>query len=389
MQLSTRPPIYTLPSYSLTGDLLSFLRCGLQYRYTNVGGLPASRPVQMWFGQFIHGVLEEAYRQYGASTALGLPAAPPWDAARIDDIRQRVKTRLRAQGLFAWDEELERLGDRRAEIAVNELGPELFPLIHEAEVRVTGARMLPKGRISERYQFRHADRYEMAGVIDVITHVQLHDPSLGRNRLVESILRMLPSAPPPAFEVIIDYKGMRRPPILSDRSQALSLWSVYDWQVQTYAHLRGAQEESLPVVAGVIIFLNELLPTKTDLKLLQKEIRKGCTDVIPEPDSEVAQLLVHWRDREDPPNLPLEFRLQRAIRVVPITAVSITHSLEQFDDVVARIEVCRGKELVHGGIIDAWEKNSSDGATCAACDARTFCPSYRKERAPRVPGVRR
>jgi hypothetical protein len=64
MRLSKRPPVYSLPSYSLTGDLLGFLRCGLQYRYTKIGKLPATRPLQAWFGSFIHGVLEEAYRHW-------------------------------------------------------------------------------------------------------------------------------------------------------------------------------------------------------------------------------------------------------------------------------------------------------------------------------------
>src|SRR5215217_4173919 len=114
MKLSKRPAVYSLPSYSLTGDLLGFLRCGLQYRYTRIGGLPSTRPVQLWFGQFIHGVLEEAYRRFNESRRAGVPDPPPWPEDRIDEIRRVVKDRLRSQGLVPWDETVERLGDGRA-----------------------------------------------------------------------------------------------------------------------------------------------------------------------------------------------------------------------------------------------------------------------------------
>ena len=94
MELQVRPKSYTLPSYSLTGDIISFVRCGLQYRYKRIGRLPPSKPVQLWFGQFIHGVLEEAYREYSTALAAGNDELPPWNQERIDNIISEIKRRL-------------------------------------------------------------------------------------------------------------------------------------------------------------------------------------------------------------------------------------------------------------------------------------------------------
>jgi hypothetical protein len=392
MPLSIRPQVYSLPSYSLTGDLLGYLRCGLQYRYTRIGKLPPSRPVQQWFGEFLHGVLEESYRRYRDSVVNGRPSLPPWTIVELDDIRRLIKARLGAKGLYAWTPTLERLGDDRAHAAVQELGPHLFPLIHLAEVRLTGARLLPP--IANHLRFRVADRYEMVGVVDVVTHLQLGNAQFASNPIVKAINTALGASLPSVFEVIIDYKGMRRPPV-PKAGAANSVWTQYDWQLQTYGKLRQTQPGSLSVVAGVLLYLNELFPTRTDLELLQDEIANGVTDVPPQPGSPDAAAIAGWkRSSKVLPNLSFGYRLARALRIVPINSQSVLAAVQAFDGVVHDIETCRGKEFHGLPVLQAWTRNSADEQNCIVCDSRTYCPDYQakyaakhNEQHPKLPGV--
>jgi len=382
MPLSVRPPVHNLPSYSLTSDLLGFLRCGLQYRYSRLGNLPSSHPVQLWFGQFIHAVLEESYRQVKE----GKKTIPPWSQPEIDDILERIDRRLAARNIRCWNQESSNLGRARATAAVNELGPLLFPLINQAEVRVRGARLLPK-KVRSLIS-RDIERYEMLGVIDVVTEIELFkNPKLKGNRLLELVVEALPEAPPSEFEVIVDYKGMKRPDL---DAKGTDFKEIYEWQVHTYAHLRGLLTTK-PVIAGVLVYLNELVPTKTDFFNLRRACKARDPEMLlPPKGSADEDVLLTWKaaTKEDqPPLLSFDFRLQRAIRVVPITPASIKEALDNFDETVGRIEVCMADEAKTGKVISSWEKNSSHDPTCEACDSKTYCPDYGGLNCPRVPGV--
>ena len=70
----------------------------------------------------------------------------------------------------------------------------------------------------------------------------------------------------------------------------------------------------------------------------------------------------------------LPFRLARAIRVIPVNALSQTAAATQFDNVVSDIEQCVVDEAVAGTIMRHW-RPCGDAETCAACDFRHFCPS--------------
>ncbi len=163
MLLRTRPLPFEVPSYSLTGDVLSYQRCGLQYRYYNGSALPPSRPVQMWVGEFTHGVFEESYRYWKEkSPSFPFPSNPtprprpanppvrvPYDIGEFGD---RVEARLAASGTNSRSRVIRELAYDRMEAALNLLGPLLFPLITAAEQRINGTRDMPELPQEGRYR---------------------------------------------------------------------------------------------------------------------------------------------------------------------------------------------------------------------------------------------
>lgn len=376
MPLERKREPQIIPIYSLTGDLLSFLRCGLQYRYHNGSELPPSRPVQLWFGEFIHGVMEAAYRLWSSSSpppvfpwpsnpTTYFGTSPPGRAVHdIGTIGEIVEETLRSQGKTSRSRDVRASAYERAEAAVNELGPHLFPLVASAEERVIGTRDVPSSGTRAAANLR-ANRYELHGIIDVLTDVQLNNVSTGnviRDAIVDACSQL-----PPHFEVVVDYKGDRRPAI------GHQFWLQAEWQVQTYAWLRKRQPNSLPVAAGVLIYINELAPVADDLRKLQREVQDGTTDVTPIQGSQDAYFLSLWQSGHAIPNFSQPFRMRRSIRVIPVTQQSVDHATAHFDQVVLAIEKCVAAEAAVGTIKNHWNPEG-DEDTCSACDFRHFCP---------------
>ena len=366
-----------VPQYSLTGDLISYLRCGLQYRYHNGSSLPPSRPVQMWFGEFIHGVMESSFRLWRSGTC----PAFPWPCTRTDPgeqpdsnrpphdlgvIGEVVEDTLRAQGKSPRSREARISAYRRAEVAVNELGPHLFPLIQSAEEKVIGTRSVQAGGAVVR-----ASLYELHGIIDVLTNVELDGADSG-NPIREAIRAACPGLVG-EYEVIVDYKGSRRPGF------GEAYWEQGEWQVQTYGWLRTRQPDATPVAAGVLIYINELAPGGKEIEMIQRQMRGGAsggaaaTDVVPDRGSPDYYKLNAWTQGADIPDLSPEFRFSRAIRVIPVTDQSKDDAVGQFDCVVGQIEQDVSAEADSGTINPHWDP-TGDQETCAACDFRHFCP---------------
>jgi hypothetical protein len=248
---------------------------------------------------------------------------------------------------------------------VNEVAPNLFPLVASTEERVIGTRDIPLTFTGPRAQLR-ANRYELHGIIDVLSDVQLNAVPKGniiRDAISAACLELAPH-----FEVVVDYKGSRRP--ATDHPY----WNQADWQVQTYAWLRMRQPNSLPVVAGMLIYINELSPVADDLRELRREIQSGSADIAPASGSNDAYLLSLWQPGVAIPAFSLSFRMSRAIRVIQVTPQSLASATGQFDQVVLQIERCVRDEAATGGIRGHWNPGG-DPETCVACDFRHFCPN--------------
>lgn len=374
MALETRRETKLVPSYSLTGDLLSFLRCGLQYRYQNGSALPPSRPVQLWFGEFIHGVMEAAYRMWADGVT---DFSTPWpcnvtewddrkkpDASRaahdIGVLGEKIELALANQGKRPRNRDVRSAAYRRADVAINLVGRHLFPLVTLAEEPLRGARLIPNP------DGLRADRYELTGVADVLSHIKVNEcPQT--NPFRQALQRACPDLPD-QYEVVVDYKGAHRP------NSDSAYWQQGEWQVHTYAWLRNRRDPPIKVAAGILIYINELSPGTDDILNLKEGLAKGTTDEFPLDAAERGRL-DRWRPGNDTENLlSLEYRWRRAVRVVAATPSAVEDATQAFDTVVYDIESLIASEAHHGHIGKVWEPTCEDKATCDACDFRSFCP---------------
>jgi hypothetical protein len=141
-----------------------------------------------------------------------------------------------------------------------------------------------------------------------------------KNVICDSVRRAVPNLPSGA-EIIVDYKGSRRPPTAWPPSVS-DYWAQGDWQLQMYAWLRSQQPGAAPVIAGVLLYINELALSLHDIGPLQREVAVTQTDICPEPGSQDDYLLRTWRSGAAVPEFSAAFRMARVTRVVPITRPS-------------------------------------------------------------------
>ena len=142
------------------------------------------------------------------------------------------------------------------------------------------------------------------------------------------------------YEIIIDYKGMKRPPLKSI-NKFNNPWENHRQQILTYSWLRRQQEDSKPIFAGIIFYLNELVPSKEDLVLIQEEIANDLTDDAIDYNKYAndVELIMNWSEDDKAPELSEEFKIARSIRIINIDNAEIDNSLD-ITDFQQRVAAC-------------------------------------------------
>ena len=377
MVISSKSDPYDIPKYSLTGDLLAFLECATQYRFNSKGSLPPSTPVQLWFGEFIHGVMEEAFLRWKNEDF----DVNHFDFEDVQVISVSVAERLEAKGLHSYpglflkkDTPKRKcrdcLANKRAFQALSFWGKYLFPLIEGNEVKLEDIR--PMKDYDPLYD--RSDYYSITGVADVITSVKLNEIKLD-NQLMQFLVAddkvkgYINRGED--FEIIIDYKGMERPHINDPDSKT---WEYHEWQLNTYMFLRKAQLMSegkkTQVVAGILMYMNELEPSEEFKKKFPEIIRNGWSDVI--PDSYNLKRINNLENTDE------VFKRKRCIRIIPYDQYNIDLSLLNFDNVVKMIESNVFKETEDSSDVMKHWVGTYKEERCTACDMKPFC-KYAKE----------
>ena len=367
MTIKSKTQSYQIPRYSLTGDLLSFLECEVQYRFNSKGSMPPSTPVQRWFGDFIHGVMEVGFTEWKEGK-LNINNMDFEDTQRIAKI---VAERLENRGLHPYSglyikedtpnkKRKDCNGNLIAHYSLSQWAPRLYPLINDNEVRLEDLREMPgysEGQSSSEY-------YAIQGIVDVISTINVTEFHAD-NPLVVALNDVIGNkANQSEYEIIIDYKGMERP------STDSNIWMYHEWQLNTYMWLRHqqlkAEGKETPILAGVLLYLNELNLSKKAIEHLQVMVAEGRTDVMPD-GADLNRLLNGKRFKD-------KFCVERCIRVVTYDEKNIQDSLIHFDEVVRRIESNLTSELSDSSNIWNHWKGTHDKNRCVACDLKTFCP---------------
>jgi len=328
-----------------------------------------------------------------------------------------VIRRLNAKKIFARSN-LRRLAMKRIKYMLTKVGKDLFPLIEAAEIDIDGIRPIKTEQgldyfKPERFATEEMVKvtellYEVHGIADVISEfsfsvtdsniiiklVSNYFQELFEN--VEGFRSKFEQTQVEGIkhEIIIDYKGSSRP----GKKPGTERGDEHEWQIRTYTWLREESIQNTKIIAGIILYINELYPSEKDIKRIIKlsedthdNIENVETTNFPLDQEWIDILKPEYRTKADPTQFYLDtvdndFILKRAFRIIETVDNDKNEiSLTTFDKVVIEIESCKETEAKFGNI-GIW-KPKGDRGTCKLCDKHYYCPKSTKYSIKQFPSV--
>lgn len=207
--------------YSVTGDILSFQLCPMQYGFFASRGYLPAHVIQIWFGTVIHQVLDKLHMHYFGLLRPETKGMIPSDND-VERYFNEVEETLRARGIKAINDDLKQTALRVLKIFNSLEGPTLYPNIIDTECTLQNDQ----------------GEFILHGKVDV-----LKDISVGKGIKNYDLVE------------IWDYKGSKFPDI--NKKEGTKKLERYTYQMLTYANLYRLKKGNYPL-KGVLYFLNEL-----------------------------------------------------------------------------------------------------------------------------------
>ncbi len=350
MQLSTRRIDDISEPFHLYNDLAAFARRQLKPPFKARD--PSKGPYQP--RAFIVLAWNEALEHYLDERQKGLNDPPPWSDDALDSLLKRGFQRMMTESLLPpcsgpsaveWD---------HAKAVINEFGAVFFPLIRESGISVKSARLIPKYKFPSAWRSEPTNACEIMAETDIISHDRLNASRPTTKALQRVIRAVMPFNAPTPFEIVVVYKGRRRPPFLgADALDVDTQWNIDKCCLHYLAHLRHQQNPTVPVIGGMIVYLNELCPTLEALSRFFVEVQYGATDIIPLQGGDLERGFKGWanlpknvRARANVPQMPLVFRLNRAVRLFHITPKTMKQAMKMMDELVIGFKIHRS-QFIH------------------------------------------
>lgn len=340
---------YMIREMSISGDIMAYRACPRQYRYYDVLGLPRSNKDPLWNSEFICGLEREAYHVWRTT------GRPVRDRPSIGIMCRDVSGFLESRGMHPHPKAYEDDPDGTSGLLMNLRAHEtvcfamdhLFPLVRENDIVI---------------RYRDGDMpFSMkgsAGIIDGGAVLDAGDDNILACMIKETVKDITADS-----EVLFEIRGTERP-LYSDRDSGMDGHASY---INALMGMRMSGTDHADVVAGVILYLNELRMSKRAMNALRVHLDE-IDDVL--DDDELDML----NDLEDGVQPSLESRIRRCIRVIPFDEVASRKAINDMHRV--GMGIIRSHEADAGdpsNIAMHWEPGCYDSRRCRTCDFRPSC----------------